>query len=935
MSYYINPLNRLANMSYHLNNFLRTQISNNDFSYLYLLHLIKSKKGKKLTKNIFTELGDLEKLKRRVIKYVNRYREHVDPETEIVRDGASAVLTELKSIQVKNFRGFSSLNENDEGTLIPFTKGVNVFFAPNGGGKTSLCEVIEYSLTHDVKEASRRNTLLKNYIKNGGPHKIQCKLTNDGDVPVSSYWNSCFIDRNRLQEFSLLGSKDTNVKQSDVLAILFELEEIDEIINGMVKPPSFKASEFIRTLGESNHKAAVDNLTRKKALRRDEIRHIRNTEFNLAEIFGLTQFDSVNVESRKAYFTKLRSGLVTSTQQFESASEELHFDKLTNYIDSIYRLNNMLEEKRNKLSVDASALNYQKLYNAIKGMDDISALEYCPACQTPIDKVYKHPRDVVKDELPKLDHLSQLTSACNTIQKQIQLRVDTSASYIQKCLNEHKDALSVQLKTILERISTCDKNSVSEYVVSLSKIVPHLKEIEHLNNAIKAKNNRVDTQAARLISLNSKIELIEDKLRSCTVFETDITARKRTLKSLNGEIINILSDIAKYKAQIVKDNNFNEFAINLEASYKKLYNELNSYKQQVEEENISGIELSTLSYYNQINKHDAPSDLVSEIKFKQANGTYRIILKMQNDKEDDAFCVLSEGHLRALGLALLLSVAKKNCHPIIIFDDVVNAIDTEHRSNIIDMFSEDSYLKNTQRIITTHDRMFWEKISNKNKKATDADTFSSNVLKSTNRGIVIRNFGVSYSQKIKDALEVYDVRQALVYSRVWFETMVNEYCVNNEIQVTTQFTSRQLKKDNWLEISLEATYAKVSESLGENVATFNFLKNDLINWGAQNQEHHAFDEYNYNFSHSTTSVEVQSIYEKLWVLEAQFKPNEIVEKLNREKSELETTKHRLVQKLSNDNFVERAPQEIVQASRDNLSKVDSDLDLLNRILEQV
>ena len=165
--------------------------------------------------------------------------------------------------------------------------------------------------------------------------------------------------------------------------------------------------------------------------------------------------------------------------------------------------------------------------------------------------------------------------------------------------------------------------------------------------------------------------------------------------------------------------------------------------------------------------------------------------------------------------------------------------------------------------------------------------------------------------------------------------MVNEYCVNNEIQVTTQFTSRQLKKDNWLEISLEATYAKVSESLGENVATFNFLKNDLINWGAQNQEHHAFDEYNYNFSHSTTSVEVQSIYEKLWVLEAQFKPNEIVEKLNREKSELETTKHRLVQKLSNENFVERAPQEIVQVSRDNLSKVDSDLDLLNRILEQV
>lgn len=928
-------MHRLVNMSYHLNNFLRSQISNNDPSYLYLLHLIKSKKGKKLTKSVFTELGDIEKLKRRAIKYVNRYRKYVDPETEIVRDVTSAVLTELKSIQVKNFRGFSSLNENDEGTLIPFTKGVNVFFAPNGGGKTSLCEVIEYSLTRDVKEASRRNTSLKNYIKNGGPHKIQCKLASDGDVPVSSYWNSCFIDRNRLQEFSLLGSKDTNVKQSDVLAILFELEEIDEIINGMVKPTSFKASEFISTLGESNHITAVDNLIRKKELRRNEILHIRNTELKIAEVLGLTQFDSVNVESRKSYFTKLKAHLVTSTQQFESSSEELQFNKLKNYIDSIDRLNNTLEEKRNKLSVDASKVNYQKLYNAIKNLDDISALEICPACETPIDNVHKHPRDVVRDELPKLDHLNRLTSACNKIQEQIQLRVDTSASYVQKCLNEHKDSLSVQLKTILEEISDCDKSSVSEYVVSLSKIVPYLKEVEILNNSLKAKNNRVDSQASRLISLNSKIELIEEKLRLCAVHETEITARKRVLTGLNNEIVNILSDIHGYKAQIAKDHIFNEFANNLEASYKKLYNELNSYKQEVEAENISGIELSTLSYYNQINKHDAPSDLVSEIKFKQANGTYRIILKMQDDKEDDAFCVLSEGHLRALGLALLLSVAKKNCLPIIIFDDVVNAIDTEHRSNIIDMFSEDSYLKDTQRIITTHDRMFWEKISNKNKKATDADTFSSHVLKSTNRGIVIQNFGVSYSQKIKDALEVYDIRQALVYSRIWFETMVNEYCVNNEIQVTTRFTSRQLKKDNWLEISLEATYAKVAESLGENVTTFNFLKNDLINWGAQNQEHHAFDEYNYNFSHSTTSVEVQSIYEKLWVLEAQFKPTETVEKLNREKSELEKTKQRLVQILSDENFVEKARHEVVQARRDNLSKVDSGLDLLNKILEQV
>lgn len=303
--------------------------------------------------------------------------------------------------------------------------------------------------------------------------------------------------------------------------------------------------------------------------------------------------------------------------------------------------------------------------------------------------------------------------------------------------------------------------------------------------------------------------------------------------------------------------------------------------------------------------------------------------------EDDAFCVLSEGHLRGLGLALLLSVAKKNCHPVIVFDDVVNAIDTEHRSNIIDIFSEDDYLKKVQRIITTHDRMFWEKISNKHKRATDADTFLSQILKSTSKGIVIQNFGVSYSQKVKEALEVYDIRQALVYSRIWFETMVNEYCVRNKIQITTTFSSRQLKKDNWLEISLEATYTEFAKSLNGNVDTFNYLKNDLINWGGQNQEHHAFDEYNYNFSHATTSLEVQTLYEKLWVFEVQLNRDKTMEKLNNEKVEHERIREQTTRQLENQGFVDNAAQDLVQNCRDRLERANSELSLLNKILEQV
>lgn len=921
-------------MSFHLNTFLKNQILDDNLSYLYLLSLIKKQKGKKLTKAIYSELDDIDKLKRRVMRQVERYRRIVDQNMALERDGSNLVLTPLKSIQVKNFRGFSSLNDNDQGTLIPFTKGVNVFFSPNGGGKTSLCEAIEYSLTDNLKEANRRNTPLKNYIKNGGAPSIICKLVN-GVVPKSPFWNSCFIDRNRLQEFSLLGSKDTNVKQTDVLAILFELEEVDDIVNGMVKPASFNAEEFIRTSGQERYEGVSQNLADKRRLRKTKINEIQEEQQLLAKLFGLEKYDSAHIVTRKNYFDRLKKHLMLSTQKFEVASEEIKLDSLSKYINSIAWLIELLASRGNLLATHASKVNYKDLYKAIQNFGDMSDIENCPTCETPIKDVQKHPKQVAEDELPKLEFLEQASITCKKIEHQLQERITVSSAYLQTFLELNRDTLSEDLVFAIDSVLSSNKSDSAEYLTRLSALNEFSAEIETLNDEIRAKNKRVANQAKRLESLNSKIDKIEEKLRSASVFETSISTKSVTLSEIHEEIIRLLTQSKAHSSQILRDEEFNDFAKQLEDSYKKLFSELNKYKRGVEAENISGIELSTLNYYNQINQHDNPNEIVSEVKFQQRGGTYRIILKMQDGREDDAFCVLSEGHLRGLGLALLLSVAKKNCHPVIVFDDVVNAIDTEHRSNIIDMFSEDDYLKQVQRIITTHDRMFWEKISNKHKRATDADTFSSQILKSTPKGIVIQNFGVSYSQKVKEALETYDIRQALVYSRIWFETMVNEYCVRNQIQITTTFSSRQLKKDNWLEISLEATYNEFAKSLNGNVDTFNYLKNDLINWGGQNQEHHAFDEYNYNFSHATTSLEVQTIYEKLWVFEAQLNQDKTIEKLNNEKAEHEIIREQTTRQLANQGFVDNAAQELVQNCRDRLERANSELRLLNKILEQV
>lgn len=168
-----------------------------------------------------------------------RYKDFLNRRTdEIV--GHAVFMEKIKALRVKDFRGFGSLGADDKGSLIEFNPGKNIFYAPNGGGKTSLCEALEYVFTGGIKEAQRRRTKMNDYIGRGSHKAVaRVKTVDDKEFKGSAAISSCFIDKNRLQEFSLLGSKDTNSNERDVLASLFGLEEIEDLLSRFVLPKSF------------------------------------------------------------------------------------------------------------------------------------------------------------------------------------------------------------------------------------------------------------------------------------------------------------------------------------------------------------------------------------------------------------------------------------------------------------------------------------------------------------------------------------------------------------------------------------------------------------------------------------------------------------------------------------------------------------------------
>jgi len=107
----------------------------------------------------------------------------------------------------------------------------------------------------------------------------------------------------------------------------------------------------------------------------------------------------------------------------------------------------------------------------------------------------------------------------------------------------------------------------------------------------------------------------------------------------------------------------------------------------------------------------APGDLLHALWLPVAeNGKIEVEFAGEPGVRYDALIVFSEGHIKCLGLAILLAKNLAQGCPVVIFDDVVNAIDDDHRDGIWRTFFEDGLLHGKQVILTSHAEEFLHRI---------------------------------------------------------------------------------------------------------------------------------------------------------------------------------------------------------------------------------
>ena len=403
-------------MSQYLLSFARQNLEGRTDAYLVLLWCMyqanqsKGRYSDHIKSHITTASDQL--LGRNYQRVAARFKKVLDKRPELDRIPPSG-LGALDYLRVRNFRGFGEFGADDKGTFIRFSKLKNIFYAPNGGGKSSLCEAIEICTTGDIKEAARRKTKVKQYIARGET-KPQLALlgANKLKIAPSISWSSCFIDRNRLQEFSLLGSKDTGSGESDVLATLFGLEELQDVISRFVRPDSFTLKAFMR----ADQAEALTNLERA----RTELGQVRSKHradlyaaiSQTCQLLGLRADQDFEIRPKAKRLRKTIDMHIRGAERLRAAKAPVvipikHVARTSAIAKRLLSRKTQIETLFLKR---ASDVNYRAVFEALEALEatEQPSEKTCPACLTPLDQVTVNPFERARDQIKALGALEAL-----------------------------------------------------------------------------------------------------------------------------------------------------------------------------------------------------------------------------------------------------------------------------------------------------------------------------------------------------------------------------------------------------------------------------------------------------------------------------------------------------------------------------------------------
>lgn len=657
----------------------------------------RAKKIAELASKNWNELSD-------VIKDIENEAGEVD---EIVK--------QLKSIKIGPFRGFAK-----EETLNLYSSLV-LIYGPNGSGKSSFCEALEYGLLGSVEEAqSKRFTNQPNYLKNAHVNRfvnpvIEGINSKDEEVlvlPNEAFYRFCFVEKNRIDSFSRIAAH-APAKQTELISSLFGLDSFYDFVKNFSRELDERHIDLFGKKGlrlkAKQQELEVHNLTIKD--NKQSLVTQTGLEVDLAHKFKADKtFDqlvaALGTEEKPGEIQTLEVELLQKQPVLTGLTEK-HLEASKIEVESAHQ---KLTAKLGELAKASEGLSFKQLYGALLDLQEVSENK-CPACKTLLVHVATNPYELAKDELAKLGHLSQLEQERDQLETEFTRAINSAYRMVETCVEQ----IGIDNEVNSLSLSLLEDEGKLDWVW-WQELEPDSEDKASHWYLLKDQVTKLEQRDATVNKANEEQELKQAKLSELREFKEEVIKLQEKRKILDDgikkaeaaihafdEVNKVLIGSVETEKVIIKTNN--QIAVN----YSDFVNMLVCYKEELPSKLVADLGDLVVTLYNAFNRNDSPKDLLAAIKLPLVAGQ-RIEIAYQEDKDKffDALHILSEGHIRCIGLAILLAKNLKTNSPLLIFDDPVNAIDDEHRSAIRETLFKDDYFKEKQIIMACHGNEFFK-----------------------------------------------------------------------------------------------------------------------------------------------------------------------------------------------------------------------------------
>lgn len=642
--------------------------------------------------------------------YLRRQLEEA-PDAISIDDHAAPAATlgwaKLKSLRLGPFRGFRREEQFD------LSQNIVLFQGPNGSGKSSLCEAIELALLGAVEEAAAKRIdnaadYFNNIYERRHTRPELIAQSDAGEVvvtPSPELLRFAIIEKNRIESFARLAAR-TPAQAGPLVGSLLGLDEFNSFVGHFGQNLDNRLDFRTPRNAELTAKNAELNVSRAAVAGWPQLQERFDQEqeaiasgyeqdltfAQLIERLGLHGAEGRLQQLRTEIREEIPAQVGLAVGQFSQLRREIRASRA--HLDACQR----------KLDQRAGEVSFRALYDDVRRLQARHPHE-CPACLTPLDRVTQDPYARASHGLELLQDLAALEQERARQQLVVEQLLARLKDKVRTALADRGDATEA-IESWRAWHAEPEREgrtpSKSEWVALLALV----KKIEATDRTNRRRQEGRRPAADEVQALEQVKELVDEIRLRRSAAERVVVAEQGKIDTFRVTNADLIAAEAEEQATVALERR-------IQAAYADFREALLAYRDSLPAGLLAHLNETTKELYNSFNADDHEYDLLESIRLPEQGGD-RIMIAFagSENRERDALAVLSEGHLRCLGLAILLA---KNIHlnlPLMIFDDAVNAIDHDHRRAIRDTLLHDDRLRAKQLIITCHSPEFITQFQN-------------------------------------------------------------------------------------------------------------------------------------------------------------------------------------------------------------------------------